>query len=68
MVPQTGVGLAGAPVAGLTNSQLWSQYGMAIAGAIAPCQTTMAGIQGFACTGTVIPPLPPRNLRITATQ
>jgi len=68
VVPQTGVGLAGAPVAGLTNSQLWSQYGMAIAGAIAPCQTTMAGIQGFACTGTVIPPLPPRNLRITATQ
>jgi hypothetical protein len=68
IVPQTTTGLAAAPVAGLTNTQLFSQYGMAIAGAIAPCQTSMALIQGFACTGTVIPPLPPRNLRITATQ
>src|SRR5262249_44950556 len=68
VVPQSVLGLTAAPVAGLTNTQLFSQYGLAIAGAIAPCQTTMPLIQGFACTGTVIPPLPPRNLRITSTQ
>jgi PKD repeat protein len=55
VVPQTGVitpgdthPLIGAPVAGLTNQQLWAQYGMAIAGAVAPDTLTMDGIiNGF---------------------
>jgi hypothetical protein len=68
VVPQSTTGLTAAPVAGLTNTQLWSQYGLAIAGGIAPCQTTVAGIQGFVCTGTVFPPLPPTNLKIISTQ
>jgi hypothetical protein len=68
IVPQTATGLQGAPVPGLTNSQLFSQYGIAIAGAIAPCLTTRPDVQGFACTGTVTPPAPPANLRLTATQ
>ncbi len=37
-------GFVGAPVAGLTNEQLWSQYGLAIAGGVAPDETTMDGI------------------------
>ena len=36
--------LVGAPVAGLTNAQLWAKYGMAIAGAVAPDELTMDGI------------------------
>jgi PKD domain/G8 domain len=32
--------LSGAPVAGLTNAQCWAQYGIAIAGAVAPSDTT----------------------------
>jgi hypothetical protein len=34
----------GAPVAGLTNQQLWAQYGLAIGGAVAPDTLTRAGI------------------------
>jgi hypothetical protein len=38
----------GAPVAGLTNQQTWAQYGLAIAGALAPSTaTTMDGIDGL---------------------
>jgi hypothetical protein len=38
----------GSPVAGLTNQQTWSQYGIAIAGAIVPSTaTTMDGVDGL---------------------
>jgi hypothetical protein len=36
VVPQASGNLAGSPVAGLTNLQNWIQYGIAIAGAVAP--------------------------------
>lgn len=52
VVPESSVGITGAPVAGLTNAQLWAQYGLAIAGAIAPCTTTRNDVQGFACPTT----------------
>jgi hypothetical protein len=38
----------GAPVAGLTNTQTWAQYGIAIAGAVAPSSaTTLDGVDGL---------------------
>lgn len=43
----------GAPVAGLTNTQALAEYGVAIAGGIAPCRdtTTYPEISGYACKG-----------------
>ena len=39
----------GAPVAGLTNAQLWAQYGIAVGGAVAPSTAkTRPGINGLA--------------------
>ncbi len=48
IVPETNAipGLQGAPVAGLTNQQTWTKYHLAIAGAVAPTNTTMANIVG----------------------
>jgi hypothetical protein len=37
VVPQTNFNLTGSPEAGLTNLENWEQYGIAIAGAVAPC-------------------------------
>lgn len=67
VVPQSTTGLLGAPVAGLTNAQLWQQYGLAVAGAVAPCATTRAGIHGFVCpsTGSGQTPQPPGTAVIT---
>src|SRR5260370_15534070 len=40
--------IVGAPVAGLTNQQCWDQYGIAIAGVVAPATaTTRNGITGL---------------------
>jgi hypothetical protein len=40
--------ILGSPVAGLTNAQAWAQYGIAVAGAVAPSDaTTMANIIGL---------------------
>jgi PKD domain/G8 domain len=40
--------IMGSPVAGLTNAQVWAQYGVAVAGAVAPFNaTTMNGINGL---------------------
>jgi hypothetical protein len=36
-----------APVAGLTNQQNWTKYGVAFAGAVAPTNATRTGINGF---------------------
>jgi hypothetical protein len=51
IVPQTGsiAGLVGAPVGGLTNQQAWSQFGIAVSGAVAPCLDRRERIAGFAC-------------------
>lgn len=63
IVPQTGSrpSLIGVPVAGLTNTQAWEQYGLAMAGEIAPCvdTTTHPEIVGFTCraTGCACPPI-----------
>ncbi len=49
VLPQTqGTKEIGSPVAGLTNAQAWAQYGIALAGEVAPSSaTTMAGIDGL---------------------
>lgn len=67
IVPQSSDGVTGAPVAGLTNAQLWAQHGIAIAGAVAPCATTRAGIQGFVCSsgGGQVTPQPPGAAIVT---
>ncbi len=40
--------IMGAPVAGLTNAQAWAEYGVAVAGAVAPSDaTTMNNIDGL---------------------
>jgi len=56
--------LVGAPSAGLTNDQTWQQFGTAIAGAIPPCLTTRATIQGYVCP-LLAPPPPPQPPAIT---
>lgn len=40
VVPQSSGYLVGSPVSGLTNQQNWQQYGIAIAGAVAPASAT----------------------------
>jgi hypothetical protein len=48
VVPVTQGGTTGAPVAGLTNAQCWAEYGIAIAGEVAPSTAkTRAGINGL---------------------
>jgi hypothetical protein len=49
IIPLTvGTSLVGSPLAGLTNAQNWQQYGIAVAGAVAPSTaTTMPGILGL---------------------
>jgi hypothetical protein len=40
--------IVGAPIAGLTNQECWAEYGIAIAGAVAPSTaTTRNGINGL---------------------
>ena len=49
----------GAPSAGTTNAQLWASSQKAIAGAVADCAATRAGIVGIVCRSTApIPPSP----------
>ena len=57
-VPQTGslFGLVGAPVGGLSNQQAWGQFGIAVSGAVAPCDDTRPRIVGFTCA--IRPPAP----------
>jgi hypothetical protein len=60
--------LEGAPAAGLTNQQNWVLNGIAIAGAVAPCATTRAGIVGYTCpiggAPVTVAPAPPTNVRV----
>jgi len=65
VVPQSADGLTGAPVAGLTNAQLWAQYHLAIAGSVAPCSTTRPLVQGFTCGATSSAPAPPGTAVVT---
>jgi hypothetical protein len=41
--------IKGSPVAGLTNQQNWTQFGIAVAGAVAPCAVTRPIVDGFVC-------------------
>ncbi|MDO8508470.1 MAG: LamG-like jellyroll fold domain-containing protein, partial [Nanoarchaeota archaeon] len=56
IVPVTGGEVyRGAPISGLTNNELWAQYGLAVAGAVAPCGSTQIPVatsafkSGFVC-------------------
>lgn len=64
VVPQTSGGFIGSPEAGLTNAQNWAKYGLAIAGAVAPCTTTRVGYTGFVCPTGITPPPPPPPVEI----
>ncbi len=55
--------LVGAPEPGLTNAQTWARYGLAIAGAVAPCATTRPEIHGFVC-----PTGPPPTATLTVAK
>lgn len=66
VVPQTVIGpygfptMLGSPASGLTNSQNWAQYGIAIGGAVAPCTVAITEVQnGFICGGSF--PAPPSS-------
>jgi len=48
-IPASGPDLVGAPASGLTNSDAWSRYKVAVAGSVAPCQTSRPGFDGFTC-------------------
>ena len=56
----------GAPTAGLSNAQNWALHQVAIAGAVASCNTTRENFTGaFVCSGALPPPPgAPRNVRI----
>ncbi len=56
IVPQTDPvkKIIGSPEAGLTNAQNWAKYGIAIAGKVAPCTTTLPEFPN-----TFVCPLPP---------
>jgi hypothetical protein len=59
----------GAPVAGLTNAQAWSQYQVAVAGSVATCSTTRTTVvNGYTCPWTGTLPGAPRNVRIVTSQ
>src|SRR5262245_47723704 len=71
VVPQSSGNLVGSPVAGLTNQQNWNQYGIAIAGAVAPADaTSIVGIQGLVKSFDAAPdtnaPTAPTNFAATA--
>ncbi len=53
IVPVSSPGVGGAPVPGLTNTELWDQFGQAIGGAVAPCfdGTCSNATTDFATTG-----------------
>jgi hypothetical protein len=65
IVPQSSGNLAGSPAAGLTNTQNWSAYAVAIANEVANHTTTRAGIYGLVRGGTPPPPPPATAPRIT---
>jgi len=52
---ETAPRLLGSPDAGLTNAQNWTRYGIAVAGAIAPCATSREEIDGIVCSAGPAP-------------
>ncbi|MGH7887496.1 MAG: G8 domain-containing protein, partial [Candidatus Binatia bacterium] len=68
IVPQSSGNLAGSPAAGLTNTQNWSTYGIAIANEVANNTTTRAGTYGLVRGGTPPPPPPPATAPSITTQ
>jgi hypothetical protein len=50
----------GSPVAGLTNDENWTTFGIAVAGEVAPCAdtATFPEIRGFTCGVDLTPPPP----------
>ena len=70
IVPQSTGNLAGSPQAGLSNRDNWTLHSLAIAGAVAPCTTTIPEVAGFVCSPTQSPPTThqpsaPTNVRIS---
>ena len=41
--------LIASPVDGMTNADNWNDYGIAMAGAVATCETQVPGVDGFVC-------------------
>jgi hypothetical protein len=57
------------PLLGLTNQQLWNQYGLSFAGAVAPASaTTAAGLNGLLGPATNFPPPLTMVSPVVATQ
>ena len=48
-IPESNPELVGAPAPGLTNLEAWARYRLAIAGSVAPCDTSRSGFDGFTC-------------------
>lgn len=68
IMPASSGNIVGSPEAGLTNQQTWAKYGVALAGAVAPCTTLRAGIEGYACalSGATPPPVVAPTVSITS--
>jgi hypothetical protein len=49
-IPKNRDARAGCPEEGLTNRECRDRYGISLGGKIAPCTTTIPGIDGFACS------------------
>ncbi|MGE3956608.1 MAG: G8 domain-containing protein [Vicinamibacterales bacterium] len=68
IVPKSSGNLAGSPVAGLTNAQNWTTYGIAIAGEVATSTTTRPYIYGLVRNGAAqMLPSPPTVTTVTQT-
>lgn len=50
VIPQNPDNSFGCPLAGLTNKQCLQQFGIAMGGELASCNTSITGIDGFSCT------------------
>ncbi len=61
-----GTGTIGSPVAGLTNAQNWTSFGIAVAGAVAPASATArSGITGLVAPLPSAPAVRPRVVLVT---
>jgi hypothetical protein len=59
VMPQSTNPVRGCPEAGLTNAQCFKAHHIAIGGELAPCDTRIEGIDGFACAVTQASPTNP---------
>ncbi len=58
VVPQTSAQFIAAPVPGLTNTQLWAQHSLAIAGAVAPSSGQLSHPEIFGLAFSLLPSSP----------